>query len=233
MSPPNFIFVTCQVGAEPAVKAELARRWPAFRFAFSRPGFLTFKLPTGAALPDDFDLHSVFARAHGFSLGKTAAADDAARAEEVWQLAGDHQFDAIHVWQRDLYEPGFRGYEPGPTELAASAESAIRTAAGARGLACGQPTPSNSQPPNSASPGQLILDCILVEPDQWWIGYHRAASIPSRWPGGLFPIQLPQDAVSRAYLKMEEALAWSRMPLKAGDLWAEIGSARAARANRC
>ena len=43
--PARFIFATCQVGAEKAVKGEVARRWPDFRFAYSRPGFLTFKLP--------------------------------------------------------------------------------------------------------------------------------------------------------------------------------------------
>ena len=41
----------------------------------------------------------------------------------------------------------------------------------------------------------------------------------------MYPIELPSDIVSRAYLKIQEALAWSRMPLRAGDLWAEIGSA--------
>ncbi len=41
----------------------------------------------------------------------------------------------------------------------------------------------------------------------------------------MFPLELPADAVSRAYLKMEESLAWSRMPLHAGEVWAEIGSA--------
>ena len=46
---PEFLFITCQTGgAGAAVKEELARRWPDFRFAFSRPGFLTFKLPEGA-----------------------------------------------------------------------------------------------------------------------------------------------------------------------------------------
>lgn len=249
MSYPNFIFVTCQVGAEPALKRELAHKWPAFRFAFSRPGFLTFKVPPEAALADDFDLHSVFARAYGFSLGKVVGETLEQRAAEVWKLTGSHEFDAVHVWQRDLYEPGHRGYEPGITELAAEAENAIRTAATPPSLAPSPPHPFTSSPvhhftptvsggvataskqvhhfgpPNTALPEQKILDCVIVEPNQWWIGYHRASSIASRWPGGLFPIPLPADAVSRAYLKMEEALAWSRMPLRAGDLWAEIGSA--------
>jgi 23S rRNA (cytidine2498-2'-O)-methyltransferase len=252
MSQPNFIFVTCQCGAEAALKAELSRKWPVFRFAFSRPGFLTFKLPTGAALADDFDLHSAFARSYGFSLGKAEAETVEERSRQVWQLTGDRKFDALHVWQRDLHEPGYRGYEPALTETAIEAEAAaaIRaqgaggsgqesqlaghetaspSASGlappAGGLAVAAKKPQRFEPPNSARVGQLVLDCVIVEPNQWWIGYHRAASIASRWPGGMFPVPLPEDAVSRAYLKIEEALAWSRMPLKAGDLWAEIGSA--------
>lgn len=256
MSHPNFIFVTCQRGAEPAIKTELARKWPAFRFAFSRPGFLTFKLPPAAMLADDFDLHSVFARAYGFSLGKVEGETLDQRAAAVWKLAAEQQFDGLHVWQRDLHEPGHRGYEPGPTDLAAEAEQAIRAANTVRTPVCDdglisagglantraevypEAHPSagglatavtkksrRREPENSARAGQLILDCVIVQPDQWWVGYHRAGSVASRWPGGMFPIELPDDTVSHAYLKMEEALAWSRMLLRAGDVWAEIGSA--------
>jgi 23S rRNA (cytidine2498-2'-O)-methyltransferase len=244
MSQQNFIFLTCQCGAETALKAELARKWPAFRFAFSRPGFLTFKLPAGAALADDFDLHSVFARAYGFSLGKAEGETIEERARQVWQLAGDREFDTLHVWQRDLHEPGYRGYEPRLTDAAGEAERAIRAAGSgqwsvasgqsagqaamvpsAGGLAVAVKKTRRFEPPNSARAGQSVLDCVLVEPNQWWVGYHRAASMASRWPGGMFPLELPADGVSRAYLKMEEALAWSKMPLRAGDLWAEIGSA--------
>jgi 23S rRNA (cytidine2498-2'-O)-methyltransferase len=250
MDAPKFILVTCQIGAEAAVKAELARKWPAFRFAYSRPGFLTFKLPTGAALADDFDLHSVFARAYGFSMGKAVGETLAERLGHLKQVLADRQFECLHVWQRDLHEPGYRGYEPAITELAKEADVAIRESVRlatsvaqeskekAQGL---KGTPSKFQSmegmantatlartnetPSSTRPGQLVLDCVLVEPDEWWIGYHRAASLASRWPGGLFAMELPSDAVSRAYRKMEEALAWSRMPLRAGEVWAEIGSA--------
>ena len=41
---PEFVFATCQFGAEAALKDEIARDVPALRFAYSRPGFLTFKL---------------------------------------------------------------------------------------------------------------------------------------------------------------------------------------------
>ena len=124
----GFIFATCQIDAETALKTEIAHKWPAFRLAFSRPGFLTFKLPPGVQLQDDLDLHSVFARTHGFSLGKVMGATNEECAAAVVQLIGEQQFDRLHVWQRDLHEPGFRGYEPGPTPIAADVEAAIRHA---------------------------------------------------------------------------------------------------------
>ena len=88
---PDFLFVTCQIGAEQAVKGELARRWPGFRFAFSRPGFLTFKLPDEHGLADDFDLESVFARAYGFSLGSvTGQTSEELAGGSLGKLPGTH-----------------------------------------------------------------------------------------------------------------------------------------------
>ena len=101
VDPPEFLFVVCQIGAERALKAEVARRWPAFHFAYSRPGFLTFKLPAGHDLPSDFDLRSVFARAHGFSLGKVSDSELPQRAQSFWKAAGAAPYEALHVWQRD------------------------------------------------------------------------------------------------------------------------------------
>ena len=69
----------------------------------------------------------------------------------------------------------------------------------------------------------MVLDCVMVEPAEWWIGCHRAQAVCSCWPGGLFDAVLPADAVSRAYLKMAEALAWSGLPIKRGDHVVEVG----------
>ena len=216
--PPHFLFVTCQVGAEPALKSEFGRLWPSFQFAYSRPGFITFKLPEGHLLGDDFDPRSVFARACGFSLGKVNDAEISQRAAAVWHMAGDLPFEALHVWQRDTAPVGYRGFEAHVTEAVREAEAAIRAAA-----------PSTDEPapalPVSAAPGQLVLDCVLVEPGEWWVGYHRARAGASCTAGGLSEIALPHDAVSRAYLKMEEALAWSDLPIEAGQQFVEIGCA--------
>jgi 23S rRNA (cytidine2498-2'-O)-methyltransferase len=72
--------------------------------------------------------------------------------------------------------------------------------------------------------GEPVLDCILVERGEWWLGWHRAASPETRWPGGVPPIALPERLISRAYLKIVEALEWSELPIRAGDRCVEIGS---------
>ena len=84
-----------------------------------------------------------------------------------------------------------------------------------------------------AGPGDRILDCVLVEPDEWWIGFHRAHAMPSRWPGGMPQLEMPADAVSRAWLKMEEALRWSQMPLRPGRGVRRSAVPRAAQARPC
>ena len=218
---PRFLFITCQVGAQQAVKGELARRWPDFQFAFSRPGFLTFKLPDDCKLPPDFKLGAVFARAYGFSLGAVTGDDADVLARGVWTLMAQHPWQRIHVWERDAASPGEHDFEPGLTAAAAAAyEALVRN--------CPEPgklASSGGDWQQPARPGQAVLDCILLDPGRWWVGYHRAKSVPSQWPGGLMPLVLPPDAVSRAWLKMEEALRWANLPIPPKAHWAEIGSA--------
>ena len=181
------------------------------------PGFLTFKLPTEHALADDVDLKSVFARAYGFTLGKIAAESIDAAAGEAWQLAGDRTYEALHVWQRDLATVGYRGFEPHMTPAALAAEEALG----------GHLQTDTLRPPLArvAQPGQLVLDCVLVEPHQWWLGWHRARDGESCHPGGLRSLSVPEGAVSRAYVKMEEALAASGLPIQPGETFVEIGCA--------
>src|SRR5687767_2650896 len=119
---PSFLFVTCQVGAEAAVKAEMARLAPDSRFAFSRPGFLIFRLPLGqmgsgvffaSPSPDTLSERTsrrpqrdsppvpVFARAWGISLGKAEGSTGDELSASVAAHAVEQPYDAVHVWQRD------------------------------------------------------------------------------------------------------------------------------------
>ncbi|MBI2826552.1 MAG: hypothetical protein HYX69_17915 [Planctomycetia bacterium] len=216
--PAPFIFITCQVGAETAVKHEIARCWPGVRFAYSRPGFLTFKLPADHGLADDFDLAGVFARAYGFTLGKVTGATEEDLARAAWALAAHVPATRLHVWQRDQREPGKFGYEPGLSAPAVAARAALAEAAPPEFTTIVAAAPE-------ARPGELVLDCVLVSPSEWWLGYHRAHNPASCRAGGFLEIALPAAAVSRAYLKMEEALDWSQMPIRHGDRVVELGCA--------
>jgi len=216
--PSRFLFVTCQLGAERAVKDEIARHWDGFNFAFSRPGFLTFKLPDGMKLPADFDLGSVFSRSYGLSLGKVDGEDEEELSRGIWEIIGRRQVRRIHVWQRDWAVPGEGDFEPSITPRATAVGESIARL-------CPRPEMLADDPLAPAAPGEFVLDCVMVEPDQWWIGYHQAASSNSCWPGGIPSLVLPEGAVSRAWLKMEEALLWSRFPIGEGSRCAELGSA--------
>ena len=71
-----FVFAVCQLGAEAAAKAEVARLRPHWRLAFSRPGLLTWKCEPAVA-PDEA-LAAVFVRAYGISLGRAGDAAELA-----------------------------------------------------------------------------------------------------------------------------------------------------------
>lgn len=217
----RFVFATCQVGAERALKSEVARSPLGLRAAFARPGFVTFKLPDGLALPDGFLLDAVFARSTGWSLGPAEGADAAQRAAAAWALAAGRDVRRVHVFARDRAAPGQHRFEPGPAAEVAAAHEAILGACPRRQRLA----PDATDPLAHARPGELVLDCILIEPDHWWIGWHRAGSGPACWPGGMLDLRLPPGAVSRAWLKMEEALLWSALPIPPAARVAEIGSA--------
>src|SRR5262245_20618365 len=197
---PSFGFLTCQVGAEPALKQEVAREWPGLRFAFSRPGFLTFKIAPGKKIPDNFGEKLVFARAWGFCLGKVTSATAENRADLVWKMIGDLPPRQIHVWPRDRYSPGYRDYEPGMTAEAAATERVIRELAPAKFAqqiadsnfqfsifnlklsarapqAAGSPFTQRDPPsPPLLRGGVLVADVVIVDDVEWWVGYHRVHS---------------------------------------------------------
>ncbi len=216
----EFLMTTCQTAAAPVVKAEVAARWPDFRFAYSRPGFLTFRLPKDHRLRADFELGCAFVRSHAFSLGRIAGDDDRQRAAAAWELVKGLPIDRVHVWSRDRCEPGYRGFEPRITDEDRRIYQLLIDSCPTRRLSAG---PEQLDQP--AQPGELVFDCVVVDPGVWYAGFHRVRTGPSQYPGGLWPLVLPENAVSRAWLKMEEALRWSQLPIGPGARVAEIGSA--------
>jgi 23S rRNA (cytidine2498-2'-O)-methyltransferase len=131
----------------------------------------------------------------------------------------------IHVWQPESagISPASEAAEqPLVPPLCEEIEMALRKAA---------PTeldnlhPVQTRHRKAAPRNSLVLDVIVLQPGEWWLGYHRAVRRHERWPGGAIPVRMPEHAVSRAYAKMEEAIQWSGLPLAAGDECVEIGCA--------
>ena len=226
----QFVFMTCQAGAEGALKQEVARVMPVWHVAFSRPGFLTFKHTDDRPL-DDRQLAErswTFAHAHGLSLGKVCGDSLSSLAEQVWRNEGvvtlvtTNTLADIHVWQREPVVTDDGDVEGCITPLAQGIERAVRAAAPAE---CTKLHKRLTERRGPSPRGGLVLDVVVVEPGEWWIGYHRAMTLTERWPGGVIPVSLPEHAVSRAYAKIEEAILWSSLPLAAGDECVEIGCA--------
>lgn len=210
----RYLFVVCQRAAEVPFKARYTGQYTPLRLAFSRPGLVTFKVSRSKA-----NVHLApqwLARVSGHGLGSVRGPIAEELVQQALAMAGN-DFQAIHIFQRDRALPGVRDFEPGPTELTETV-SKIFASALAR-------TATTAVPVNTICPlGNKVLDIILVEPDQWFVGTHMANEIHQCWPGGVFPIVAPSQMISRAYRKITEAIAWSQMPLAAGDAIVEIGS---------
>ena len=187
------------------------------RPAFSRPGFLTFKISDenhdSTVLADSVRERSVFARFVGVSLGKIAVDSPVMLLEQLEQYDCPDRLvrpGRIHFWSRDKHPVGEKGFEPFPRETDGVLERRI---ADVLDLRYGK-----------ASPGEEILDCMQVDSDLYWIGHHRATDERSQFAGGLFPMDVPTDMVSRAWLKFEEAVRWSGLPVGCRTRCVDIGS---------
>lgn len=204
---PQFIFTVCQAGAEDALKKEIAREHPELKFAYSRPGFVTFKHAEGGLAPT-FELRSVFARAFGLSVGKAKTAEEVLKIAET---AANGSALKFHVFERERYEPEAepKGYLHGlvAKALRAKLEKWPLFTAGAPKL------------------GELVFDVVIVEENEFWLGVHTHNSTHSSFAGGIPELKLPELAPSRAYLKFEEAVRWTALPLQKGQTIVEIGSA--------
>ena len=210
----SFIFITCQVGSEALCKKELADSQPDWRFAFSRPGFLTFKLPVGHKVSPRFTLRSTFARSYGWSIGNIKYTDPSAIEDLLTTDPELAKAGHLHVWQRDKSVPGKNGFEPGQSKLANEVANLL-----AKKFSFAQQPQLNRR----AQAEDLVLDVAMVEPDWWWFGWHYATTRAQQWPGGV-PIFDFTPKISRAYYKLKEALLWAGIQIKPGDSCAEIGA---------
>jgi 23S rRNA (cytidine2498-2'-O)-methyltransferase len=203
------VYAVCQLGAEPALKAEVARLHPQWRFAFSRPGLVTWKTPKAVAA--DVQLSAVLARCSGLSLGRAASPNDVPPL--IQDAIGEASF-VLHVFERDRHKPG---EEPPGDDYGPLAEAARRD------LVAMLP---RSHPQNRPlKVGDWVIDVVVAAGEPMLIAVHRHTASRSVFPGGRAPLLLPAAAPSRAWLKLEEGLSFSGLPIKPGEVALEIGSA--------
>jgi 23S rRNA (cytidine2498-2'-O)-methyltransferase len=185
----EFTFATCLPGLEPMLKLDVARTRPELRFAYSRPGLITFK--SGRTITADDVPATALARVWGRSIGPARSPDDA--AHQLRMMGADR----IHVFARD----------PDESIDLSSWQNA---------------TSASNEPAKS---GEVVADVIVSANEPAWLGLHRADDHHARWPGGLVPASVPDDAPSRAYAKIEEAIAWAELAVEADQVSLEIGCA--------
>ena len=85
------------------------------------------------------------------------------------------------MWERDAARPGEHGFEPGLTAAAAAAHDALLGDLPKSGASGGPGATIGSGRPGRAN---AVLDCILLDPGQWWVGYHRVGRSRRNGPAG-------------------------------------------------
>ncbi|MDR2704443.1 MAG: SAM-dependent methyltransferase, partial [Planctomycetaceae bacterium] len=129
----------------------------------------------------------------------------------------------IHVFRRDLLPPGENGFEPSFTpELQTLHHILIEHSPKPKFLGV-----HHDNPNYPAQPDENILTVAETDSGYYFIGVHTISKklpIQLCYPGGVLPITIPDNAVSRAWLKFEEGLQWSGFPIAKGDCCLDIGA---------
>lgn len=133
-----------------------------------------------------------------------------------------------HVWGRSIgaaNDPASAALELAP--VGAARVHAFAREPDAAGDLAAQLAPWQALGPGGpAAPGELVADVIVGLPGEpAWLGVHRHDRLHLPHPGGAIPVEVPGDAPSRAYAKIEEAIAWAALPVEAGHVALEIGAA--------
>jgi 23S rRNA (cytidine2498-2'-O)-methyltransferase len=213
-----FLYFSCQHGAEKAVKEELLQEGSPYRLAYSQKGFVTLKSNLSTPCWSKSLPRHPLIRVSGHVLKRFDGEVAEPMVEQILGEFASLDWDHMHVWQRDIAQPGWNGFEPGRSALSAFVVEKFNE------QLAKIPDPRRASAFDFLSHGKKILEVIIDEPNRWWVGARPVESVEDGWPGGIYNIPIPQDMVSRAYLKLAEAVAWSQMPIGPGSKVVEIGS---------
>lgn len=194
------------------MKEECARAHPSWRTGFSRPGFVTWSLPT-AKSPGlhPTPMPSLFAHTHGWGLGfaDTGSAQTALHSY-VKNLPKSLKL-RLHCYARSV-SPTREGTNP-LLAVATRLESELA------------PLPLFFKE-NTCKSGDVVLSVVVVDLEKVFFGWHVAGPGHAPWPGGDPGLRPPEHLPSRAWLKFEEAMRWHPAgEMRRGQTAIEIGCA--------
>ena len=207
----EFVLIGCKPGSESALEHRQRRSFPSFQKSYWRKGLVTFRIPAHIVsrldwchlgVPDNFLKQLVFARIGIRSLGQITGRTEDERIAATHQLLGSVRVSVVHVWKRD-------------PRLQIDTESIQRKIAALHSL----------QEKVVTSEQNLILNCVVDSVDRWWIGWHIGNVITGQWSGGYYPGEMPNHGISRAWLKLDEAIARFGIEFHPGEKVCELGAA--------
>jgi 23S rRNA (cytidine2498-2'-O)-methyltransferase len=177
---------------------------PELRLAFSRPGFVTWK---ASGLAADFAVRSPIAHVAGWGSGH--ARDIAEVQAKVASLVATAGKPCLHVF----------GLGDDDVKVAVVGQSISELQA--RLEVKGVDVPLNVR----ARPGQCVIDVIVLDQQQWFVGWHVQDAAKSRVPGGVRPVSVDEASPSRAYSKVAELLSLAELNVQPGNTVVELGAA--------
>ncbi|MGV3658558.1 MAG: SAM-dependent methyltransferase [Prosthecobacter sp.] len=184
----RFHFTTCRAGSEATLKRDVARRHGGkLTPAFMKPQFITWK-EVGGAAPTSARL-SLFARVSGVSLGLCKTVAEV--VEHVRKISARRL--CLHVFPRVTPEDGVTADEWRRMDaIAAELHQA------------------GIDFEKVPSPGGTVVDVVVGETDAepLFLGVHEHRAGCHLQPGGLPRLTVSDEVPSRAWLKLEQALAW-------------------------
>jgi 23S rRNA (cytidine2498-2'-O)-methyltransferase len=203
---PRFYYSVSQFGAEKAVKAEVLSAFSDLKFAFSRPGFMTFKEPDDQQDPI-IEVPSVFNRLWGLSVGQAKDMDTL-----MSLLSGVPKNSILHYFERDQFVPGD---EPKDFIFNQNIQKVIASLP--------KSVLSNLQLNEKPKVGDVVYDLIWLDDFHLFLGKHKHSEKLDQSPGNHPLIILPADSPSRAYLKIAEAIHRFQPSHRVGMQTLEVG----------
>ena len=153
-------------------------------------------------MPDDVLEQLVFARIGIRSLGQVTGQGEDEKIAATHQLLGTLKVNTVHVWKRDP-----------------------RLQIDTTSIQCKLASLYSYKKYSVPSEQNLILNCVVDSVDRWWFGWHIENGPTCQWSGGYYPGLMPDHGISRAWLKLDEAIARFGIQFHSGERVCELGAA--------